>query len=183
MITQVAPFALSGLASELPDPSSIPSGYQFYSIDTKTLFILKIDTATRIHSWEAMSAGPVAKIHLEFTASFPLIGPPIVYSYSVINQSGIASNGPIVVTSQYVSVPLTLSVPLAHVNRCPISSIHIDVPGIPPGEILDPFIPVSIDIGEDGPGLQVGVIINGKSSPPGSPDVGIGVSFAMFSFP
>lgn len=184
MITQVAPYVLTGLLAELPNPATVASGYQFYATDSKTLFILKIDPATQAHSWEGLSAGPIAKVHLNFVASFPLVGPPIVYSYSVVNSVGIVSAGPIIETATYIAADLTLATSISHFNRCGLLSLHLDPALIPPGgELLDPFLPVGIDTQVDGTALQPGIALNGKGQAPGSPAVEIGMTYALFTIP
>lgn len=179
--TQISPYVITGLLSEIPNPASMPSGYQFFATDSKILFISKIDPATGARIWDTVPAGPLVKLHLNFVASFPISGsPPIVYSYSVVAADGVVSNGPIIVTSAYVLAPFVMSVPIPEDNRCGISSIHFAAGSIPAGELSDPFLPIGIEVAQNGTSLQVGLAINGKAAAPGSPDVQIGLTYALF---
>lgn len=58
MITQVSPYVLTGLLSELPNPATISDGYLFYATDTQELFVLVINQATQVRSWDGVGRGP-----------------------------------------------------------------------------------------------------------------------------
>lgn len=179
--TQISPYVITGLLSEIPNPASMPSGYQFFATDSKILFISKIDPATGARIWDTVPAGPLVKLHLNFVASFPISGsPPIVYSYSVVAEQGVASNGPIVVTSTYVAAPFVMNTSVPTEKRCGFTAIHLVAGAIPAGEIIDPFLPVGIELEQTGTNLQVGVLVNNKAAAPGSPDVQIGLTYALF---
>lgn len=50
--TQTSPYVLVGALADLPNPASVPQGYIFYASDTGGSYILDIDTASGVRTWD-----------------------------------------------------------------------------------------------------------------------------------
>lgn len=78
--TNQDPKVITGNIAELPNPSSMPAGTTFFSLDTGEEKVLLIDPATGIRSWNtaSLSSGITAVMQLVFGGGFTTsLGGPV----------------------------------------------------------------------------------------------------------
>jgi hypothetical protein len=130
------------------------------------------ETQPGVHFHDAVSTigtpqFPLCHCSLIITADMDGMG-GVTYSREVVNVSGGISVGdvdPDTFAPAVLAVPLTLPVEVASELRVTSLSLRL----IPPftglsGDGIDPFLPVSIELGGSGDDATIGVLMNGKLS-------------------